>query len=203
MTSAALAKAIHYDPAVVENVVNGGGKMSEKMAALIENVTDGEITKEIMLGGSESPRIMEETGFYGTVGTLSPNAGKRYIPLLSWARAGAISDATAFDEDYQGDGIETDIPGRAFAVIIEGDSMSPEISPGAKAVVRADRAPRPGSLVIVRTIEGEVFCKRYTIEDNGRTYVLYSVNRIYPEMRIPASDIAWIYPVKQVIRNYD
>lgn len=124
------------------------------------------------------------------------------MPVLSWAAAGALAGAAALDEAFDGDGVASTVPGRSFAVEISGDSMYPEINPGDYAVVRADAEPRPGQVVLVRTIHGDVLCKRYATRDSARLVILSSVNRTYEPIEIPASEIAWIYPVKQVIRNY-
>lgn len=201
LTPAKLAKKIEYDAGVVENVINGAGRISEKMAEKIVAILDHGLTVDELLAGSETPRVIEETGFRGTVGA-KPTKGKRYIPRISWAAAGVLSKEAALDEDFDGEGVETDVPGRAFAVEISGDSMYPEISPGDLAVVRSDIPPRPGKVVLVRTIHGDVLCKRYSTRDRDQLVILSSVNKSYEPIEIPAAEIAWIYPVKQVIRNY-
>lgn len=162
---------------------------------------------EDLLGGSETSRIMDETGQFGTFGAKPaiklPGKGRtRYVPLLSWAAAGSLSNAEALDEGYNYEGIASNVPGRAFAVEVKGDSMHPEINPGDYAVVKADVQPTPGGVVLVRTIHGDVLCKRYATREGGELVILSSVNHSYSPIEIPATEIAWIYPVKQVIRNY-
>jgi hypothetical protein len=44
--------------------------------------------------------------------------------------------------------------------------------------------------------------QRHTSRDDGRLVILSSVNNSYQPIELPASEVAWIYPVKQVIRNY-
>lgn len=196
-----------YNAAIVENLVNGTGRMSEEMAAKIEEALDGAMSREELMGGSESPRIIDPGGIRGTAGAKPilqlPGGGRtRHVPLISWAAAGQLASATALDESFEHEGIASNVPGRAFAVSINGDSMYPEINPGDFAVVRADVEPRPGQVVLVRTIHGDVLCKRYSTRDQQRLVILSSVNKSYEPIEIPASEIAWIYPVKQVIRNY-
>lgn len=56
--------------------------------------------------------------------------------------------------------------------------------------------------MLARTVHGDVLCKRYTTRENGRLVILTSLNQSYAPIEVPANEIAWIYPVKQVIRNY-
>ncbi|EDY16705.1 putative phage repressor [Chthoniobacter flavus Ellin428] len=202
LSAGQLAKLIGYKAPIVENVVHGTGRISESMAEKIEEVLDHEITKEELMAGSETPITLDPTGFRGTMGMKPSTPGMRKVPLISWAAAGSLHNASAFDEDYDGEAIETNVPGRVFSVKIEGDSMYPEINPGDIAVVRSDIEPRPGQVVLVRTLDGDVWCKRYSTRDGNRFVVLSSINDTYRPFEISAESIAWIYPVKQVIRNY-
>lgn len=207
LTPAALARKISYDAGIVENVVNGGGRISEAMAEKIVATLDHGLTVAELLDGSETPRVIDASGRYGTHGAkplvdLPGGKKTRFVPLLSWAAAGALTGAAALDEAFDGEAVASTVPGRVFAVEISGDSMYPEINPGDYAVVRADTPARPGQVVLVRTIHGDVLCKRYTTKDREKLVILSSVNNSYQPIEIPASEIAWIYPVKQVIRNY-
>jgi SOS-response transcriptional repressor LexA/DNA-binding XRE family transcriptional regulator len=206
LTPAGLAKKIKYDAGIVENVVNGSGRISEAMAEKIVAALDGGLTVAELLDGSDTPRIMDATGLRGTHGAKAtvqlPGASPtRMVPLISWAAAGSLAGAAALDEDFASDAVASTVPGRAFAVEISGDSMYPKIEPGDYVVVRADAVPRPGQVVLVRTIHGDVLCKRYTTRDGNRLVILSSINKSYEPIEIPASEIAWIYPVQQMIRN--
>lgn len=206
MTITQLAKLTKYSAGVLRGVIEGGGRISEDMArAIVREVP--ELTVEELLAGSDTPRVMDESGITGTAGATPtitiPGKGKtRLVSLLSWAAAGQLATIDALDESFTGDGVASSVPGRAFGVEVRGDSMHPEINPGDYAIVRADAQATPGNVVLVRTIHGDVLCKRYQTRDGGRLVILSSVNRSYEPIEIPASDIAWIYPVKQVIRNY-
>ncbi len=206
MSVGQLAKRIKYDAGVLDGVVHGTGRMSEAMARAIHRELP-EVEVEELLAGSDSPRTIDESGFTGTHGAtptiILPGGGKtRFVPLLSWAAAGKLATVDALDDGYAHDGVVSNVPGRAFVVEVRGDSMQPDIKEGDHVVVRADVEPRAGQIVLVRTIHGDVLCKRYQTKEGGKLIVLSSVNQSYLPYEIPASEIAWIYPVKQVIRNY-
>lgn len=78
---ARLAREIKYDSGVVANVVEGTGRMSEAMAEKIVEVLDHGLTVAELLDGSETPRVMDETGRRGTHGARAlvsmPGGGKR------------------------------------------------------------------------------------------------------------------------------
>jgi SOS-response transcriptional repressor LexA len=202
---AQLAKVTRYPAGILDGVVNGMGRISEDMAKAIHREMP-EISVEEMLEGSETPRVMDRGGLTGTHGAtpdvkLAGKTKSRNVPVISWAAAGSLATIDALDEGYAHDGITSNVPGRAFAVEVRGDSMLPTIQEGDQIVVRADIEPRPGQIVLVRTIHGDVLCKRFQTRDGGKLVVLSSVNQSYLPYEIPASDIAWIYPVKQIVRN--
>jgi SOS-response transcriptional repressor LexA len=207
LTAGLLAKQMDYDAAIVENVVNGAGKLSRSMAEKIVAVIP-DLDIDELLSGSDVARIIDSSGRTGTVGDAPsiqfPGKRKtRNVPKLSWAAAGHLETALATDEGWDGDGVPSNVAGRAFAVEINGDSMYPEISPGDYAVVSVESKARPGQVVLVKTIHGEVLCKRYSIRGKEKLVILSSVNKSYEPYEIPESEIAWIYPVKQVVKNYE
>ena len=163
---------------------------------------------EKLMAGSDHPVIVSEDGGSGTYGstpnvTVPPGSKARYVPLLSWAQAGAL-DAAHLDEGYDYEGvISIDIADpRAFAVEIKGDSMTPRIGAGDRAIVCPSREPRTGDTVIARTLDGDVMYKLFQSKDGGKIVVLSSWNPAFPPIEIPREEIAWIYPVKQVVQNY-
>lgn len=205
LSLAQLAKLTKYSAGVLEHVVNGTGRISEKMAkAIVRELPELEVDE--LLDGSDTPRVLDESGITGTHGATPPwIAGRppeRYVPLVSWTAAGQLVNACALDEAYDHEGVATSVPGKAFALEVRGDSMHPEINAGDVVVVRADASARPGDVVVVRTIHGDVVCKRYQTKEGGKLVILSSVNRSYEPIEIPASEVAWVYPVKELKRRY-
>ncbi|MGC3991675.1 MAG: S24 family peptidase [Chthoniobacteraceae bacterium] len=201
-----LAKRMGYEVGVLQAVEEGGARISRRMAQKLCEVLP-ELELESLLDGSESPRVMDQSGVTGTVGDtppilFPPGVKARYVPLLSWAQAGTL-DNGALDEGYSYEGVlAVDCTDRrAFGVTIRGDSMSPRISEGDKAVVYPGRPPRNGDTVIARTVRGDVMCKLFQSKNGGEIIILSSYNPAYPPIEITHEEIAWIYPVAQVVQN--
>lgn len=128
---------------------------------------------------------------------LPSGMSARLVPLLSFAQAGQYEVAHG-DEAWAGDGfIAFNVEDRkAFALQIEGDSMTPQIAHGDVVVVSPGGGVKRGDEVVVKTTDGEVFCKVWGGESAGAV-VLMSYNAAHVDLRIPRDQIAWIYPVVQ------
>jgi phage repressor protein C with HTH and peptisase S24 domain len=201
-----LARKIGYDLGVYVAVEDGTARASERMIDKICEVIA--VDKEELMSGSDAPLIMDESGRTGTFGAtpdvqLPPGSYARYVPRLSWAQAGAL-DSGHVDEGYDYEGvISIDIKDRrAFGLRIRGDSMTPEIREGDDAIVCPTWQPRNGDTVIARTVDGDVMCKIYQTKEGGTKIVLSSYNPAHPPIELSREEIAWIYPVGQVVRNY-
>jgi phage repressor protein C with HTH and peptisase S24 domain len=202
-----LARQTGYAAGVLEAVENGSARASEKMIEAMCRALPG-LDKELLMQGSDAPRIMHRSGIEGTYGAkpdliVPRGSTARYVPLLSWAQAGAL-DAGHSDDGYDFTGvISIDIKDpRAFAVEIRGKSMEPRISEGDRAIVCPGAQPRPGDTVIARTLNGDVMCKLYQAKEGGELVILSSWNPAFPPVEIRREEIAWIYPVRQVVQDY-
>jgi phage repressor protein C with HTH and peptisase S24 domain len=144
-------------------------------------------------------------GTFGATPEIDMPAGKRarFVPLLSWAQAGAL-EAGFTDEAYDYSGtISVDLNDRkAFGITIRGDSMVPEIQEGDDVIVSPSSAPSNGEMVIARTIHGDVMCKLYQTREGGTKVVLSSYNPAYPPIELSRDEIAWVYPVRGAHRKY-
>lgn len=189
----------------VLQAVEAGARASEKM---IEKICQAlpNVSKEDLMGGSETPPILHEAGSEGTYGAkpslrVDPKTKVRYVPLLSWAQAGHY-DLAHSDEAYDYTGVVAfDVKdSRAFALEIEGDSMSPELQPGDRVIVAPSWTPRAGDTVIARTVDGDVYCKLYERQAGGK-FRLISINQKYPAIELDADEVAWMYPVAQITKT--
>jgi repressor LexA len=205
MSVAALAKKVGMPIARLQAIEEGDAGITEEQAQRLVAVLP-EIELEELMAGSETPRVMEETGRYGTYGAepavRMPGHSVRLVPLLSWAMAGTL-DNGALDGGYDYTGvIAIDIKDpKAFGVQIKGNSMEPKIEEGASAIVCPSWTLRSGDTVICRTIEGDVMCKVYQPKNGGELVILSSYNPGYVPVVLKREEIAWIYPVGQVVQN--
>lgn len=197
-----LAKKAGVQIGVLQAVEDHGATLPAKVAPLVAAVLDGYVTAEELMAGSESLRVMDEPAVMVRLPGRHP---MRNVRLFSWADASAMTAIDSVDDgSFPEQQIATNVPGRAFAVEVRGDSMAPKIEAGDVVVVRADVEPRHGEIVLVRTFDGDVLCKRFSTRDDstlGKLVVLTSINPSHAPREVSPENIAWIYPVKQLIRN--
>jgi SOS-response transcriptional repressor LexA len=116
--------------------------------------------------------------------------GKRAIPVISAIQAGALKEIT---QPYElGDGFATIFTDEAyskwaFALEIEGLSMSPEFMPGDIVVIEPEWEPRPGEYVAAKNGREEATFKKYRprgLDKEGReVFELAPLNDDYPTLR--------------------
>lgn len=190
---AEFAALMGLDVAVLE-AVELGARPSAKIIDAIMQALPG-VSQEDLLGGDDSPTSPVAAGMQ-----LPPGTQAHYVPLLTWAEVSNYQGAhTDQDVEYtQMLACDLDVPA-AFGVEIDGDSMSPNIMPGDRVVVVPAWQARAGDTVIVRTTDGDVFCKLYTRSVGGKL-ALVSINKDHPPMDLAPTEIAWMYPVAQVTK---
>ena len=126
----------------------------------------------------------------------------RMVPLISWARAGAMTDYQDLDAQ-----IDEQIPTEtkdenAFALELEGDSMEPRYCAGDRIVLAPNAEPRNGEIVGACLKAGGVLFKKYrTAGKDGMLVRLESLNPNYEPIEKPRTDFHWIYPVVSVQIN--
>lgn len=200
-----LARRTRYAVGVLQAVKEGNARISENMAIAICRELPS-LTVEDLLSGSDLPRVIEESGAHGDFGakpdvTLPGGMKARYVPLLSFAQAGQYALGSV-DEHWTGEAfLALDVSdGKAFALKITGDSMSPHIGPGDTTVVCPSWTPRRGDTVVVKMMDSQVFCKVWT-GTKGDIFTFTSHNPAHPDLEISREEIAWIYPVAQVTKS--
>jgi SOS-response transcriptional repressor LexA len=132
-----------------------------------------------------------------------PELGFRKVPVVSWARAGeAISYHDLCEQLEQWAMTQSSDP-NSFGLIIEGNSMEPEIKAGDLAVFAPNRMPRNGELVVARLEEsGGVYFKRFYIwGKEGSQVKLVSANPDYADIVRDRKDFRFIYPCTNIVRN--
>jgi SOS-response transcriptional repressor LexA len=204
LSIAQFAKAIGYDAGVVDHIVNGTGRASEKMIEAIVRAFP-QVSKEELMEGSDQPSILAELGMEATYGAkpslaLPLGVKGRYVPLLSMAQAGAW-DAGHSDEGYAHEGVfalNVD-DRRAFAIRVAGNSMEPEIREGDVVICSPTMELHNGECAVVRTHSGQAFIKFW--RRKGDEVVLESANPAYKPIHLPVAEIAGAWPVVQRIAS--
>lgn len=206
MTFADLSKVTGYSAGVLEAVIEGNGRASERM---IEKICSAlELEKETLMSGSDSPTVREEgIGTYGAKPPIRtpPGTNVRYVPLLSMAQAGSQLDFAFSDGAYDYEGVpafNVKDP-RAFAVRIAGDSMQPKFQEGDVVIVSPAKQPHHGDCVLAKLGErenGGVVFKLYTSRDAGRRVILSSYNPAHQPIELERENVVWIYPAVSMIR---
>lgn len=137
-------------------------------------------------------KVKEVTPIYGKK-SMTTHTAIRAIPLVGWAHAG---DAESYEEIPLSwrDRIPTDCPdSKAFAVVLEGDSMEPKFSDGDILIVQPTAEPHSGCFVVARFADDGVIFRRF--EAIGKTIRLVPLNERYLATEHQPSDFSWIYPV--------
>lgn len=204
LTSAQLAKLIRYDAGVIEHVINGTGRASEKMIEAIVRELP-ELTQEDLMGGSDSPLVIAEDGMSGTYGAkssiqLPPGMRGHMVPLVSMAQAGGW-DAGHSDDGWSGESVfamNVD-DRRAFAIRVSGNSMEPDIREGDVVICSPREQLSQGCCAVVRTRSEQAFIKFWRTK--GETVVLESANPDYKPLNFPLAEIAGAWPVVQRIAS--
>jgi SOS-response transcriptional repressor LexA len=198
-----LAKRIGYDIGPVQAAVVGAG-MSESMARAIELLKIG-LTAEELLSGSDYPLVVRDDGMEATYGTrpkltLPEGMQGRYVPLLSYAQAGAW-DASHSDALYDHTAIfalNVD-DRRAFAIKVTGNSMEPSLPEGDIVICSPGAELRNGEAAVIRTRSEQVFIKFW--EKRGERVTLSSANPDYDPIHLPLAEIAGAWAVVQHIAS--
>jgi SOS-response transcriptional repressor LexA len=128
-------------------------------------------------------------------------AGWRFVPVISWARAGAQDFNYSDLEGQIDDTLISDVKDvNAYAIIVEGDSMEPRVTAGDRVVTMPNSEARNGDLVVARLEEsGGVMVKYFKrTGPEGETVTLTSQNELYKAVSFPYGAFRFIHPVYEV-----
>lgn len=194
-----LAEKLGVKPGTVGNWeagVNGAPRKRLKEIADKLGVTMEFLTGEPAMELKDAPSAHYNAKHIGSV------HGASKIPVISFARAGAV-DFDYADLDAQMDeSIESDIKDpNSFGLVVEGDSMEPKISAGDIVIVAPNDRPRNGDLVVSRLERTEGVMLKIFSHDGDRIR-LTSYNPAYPPLEFKEADFVFIYPVHSRITRW-
>lgn len=118
------------------------------------------------------------------------------IPVLSYVQAGNWCESQAYsgaDGDIEYVNADVDDDSRAFAVWVQGSSMTPEFNEGDLIIIDPDVVPLPGDFVVAKNGGEECTFKKYRPrghkEDGSEIFELVPLNEDYPTLRSEISPI--------------
>lgn len=149
------------------------------------------------VGGAEKFKLKEEAPGEHRV---KHSENLRTIPVVSWARAGLMQEYEELPSEWM-DRVATDLKDpQAFAVEVDGDSMSPRFSAGEYVVLAPNYEVRHQDIVVVKLKDEGVYLKIYNRESKNKA-VFSSYNPAFSPMERHPKDVEWIYPVYQRIER--
>lgn len=114
----------------------------------------------------------------------------RPIPVISSVQAGALRDMESPylpGAGYAYEYTDADLSAWAFALDVDGHSMSPDFRPGDRIIVDPEITPNPGDYVIARNGSEQATFKKYRprgIDASGNmVFELVPLNDDYPTLR--------------------
>jgi SOS-response transcriptional repressor LexA len=122
---------------------------------------------------------------------VSPVAmGSRAIPVISAIQAGKMKEIAqpyALGDGYASIYVDDGYSPWAFALEIEGDSMTPDYQEGDLVIIEPEWSPRPGECVAARNGRQEATFKKYRQRgidrDGNDIFELVPLNENYPTVR--------------------
>lgn len=168
-----LAKRAGKSPQQLSDMLRGQKSFGDAVARSIEEAL------AIPTGYLDNPNPEE-------VPVEPPRFTMRKIPLYATVHAGNPTNNGQADADEYVYG-PSDLPEDCFALLVEGNSMTPEFFQGQKVFVDPARRPKPGDFVVARIDDGaleERTLKQYVVTGIDRfgreRFDLRPLNQLYP-----------------------
>ncbi|MDB5545502.1 MAG: peptidase S24-like family protein [Hyphomicrobiales bacterium] len=145
-------------------------------------------------------KVLEATGasideFMGFLDSRNRSGGRRTVPLIGLAQAGAggFFDDGGFPTGGGWDEVAfPEVPDpNAYALEISGESMLPLYRDGDIVIVSPNASVRRGDRVVLKTREGEVLAKELKRRTEN-IIELKSLNPEHPDRTIPLDKVAWL-----------
>lgn len=191
-TLAAFARHYGLDTTYISQLLHGHRNMGEKAARKLEAKL-GWAPMVMDQGGAakSTPEVHQQAIAVDDVAhAFSMKRGLRPVPRISFVQAGPWREvvdpyAPGAAEDYLL--TDQDLGRYAFALTIQGDSMTPDFRAGDIIIIDPDVRPTPGDFVVARNGYDEATFKKYRprgINEQGELVIeLVPLNDDYPSLR--------------------
>lgn len=138
------------------------------------------------------------------VSKIENKGGVKLVPVISFVQAGNFKEAIINAQDEFVASYADRLGNDSFALVIKGDSMSPEFKPGDKIIVDPEVNPQPGDYVIAQNDGHEATFKKYRprgYDEHGNEFFeLVPLNENYPILDSKIQKIRIIGTVVEHIR---
>ncbi len=165
------------------------GKCGVSRAAVAQ--WEGDVTKPSLDHLQKAAETLGESLSWLTTGQVTAPSNQRSVLVTDYMDAGKWAHVT---DPYEPGGMEIittdlDVGGRAFALIITGDSMLPEFREGDKIIIDPEVSPKPGDFVIAKLErDDEATFKKYrprSADMDGQPVIeLVPLNEDWPTLTI-------------------
>ena len=123
----------------------------------------------------------------------APDMAARTIPVLGWAHAGAAGNYDEIPKSWQ-ERVPTECrDSKAFAIRLEGDSMSPQYLENDLLIVQPSEEGYNGCLAVIKMHSGGFIFRRIEIRPDYLR--LIPLNTQWGSEDLPRDQIEWVYPV--------
>ena len=175
--------------------------MIERGEKSVESDSPISILLDLLLSESERNSVSEDATKYHAESRVPPGAEPvRWVPLISWVHAGVAASYEELPLDQQ-DLVPTLCRDtRAFALMVDGDSMTPKIEHGDQLIVMPGEEPRNGCIVVAKLKNDGVIVRRFSRLPNEKVRLI-AYNTLYPSTEHAPRDFHWIYPVHSTVRR--
>lgn len=135
----------------------------------------------------------------GSLGQSDPTMNRgatseqKLIPVIGWAHAGNASSYEELPHDWREFVPSNCRDPKAFAVVLEGDSMEPRFGEGDVLELMPSEEIHNGCLAVIRLVNDGVIFRRVQIS-KGRLRLI-PLNERYEVEDFSPDEISWAYPV--------
>ncbi|WP_347460974.1 S24 family peptidase [Acinetobacter sp. ANC 7454] len=148
----------------------------------------------------KSGKVLNKTALVDK--NINKISGVKLVPVISYVQAGSFKEAIQDAQENFVASYTENLSKYAFALEVQGESMTPEFKPGDKIIVDPEVEPKPGDYVIAQNGEHEPTFKKYRprgYDSNGN--VIFELTPLNPDYPILNSADQPIHIVGTVIEH--
>lgn len=204
-----LARAVGVKPPSVSDWLSGKSKTMEG-ENLLKASKFLNVNANWLASGTGSPADKKINNFQEDFSDiLYRDLGLYKIPILEPNQAGSLQknfceNIVLYNHTYTD--YKCIMPDGIFSIIIQDESMEPDLRKGDMVIIDTSLSPSPGNFVIGKVDENEVIIRKYREtsinEFNKRIFQFIPLNKDYPTLSSISHEIKIIGVIVRQIRNF-